>query len=84
MNDSIAMSVSSIVPVKGKKAAFVHFSDKEKAAEFVVPECRQVSNEGFTEEEMAQLLAYVTKEKDSIMAMAKKVDPLSKFMRERI
>ena len=78
------MSISSIVPVNGKKAAFVLFSDKDKAAEFVIPECRQVSNEGFSKSELEQLLAYVTKEKDSLMDMAKKVDPLSKFMREKI
>ena len=84
MNDNVVMSVSAIVPVNGKKSAFVHFSDKDKEAEFVVPECRQVSSTGFTEEELKQLLAYVIREKESLMDVAKKVDPLGKFMKERV
>ena len=84
MSDNVVMSVSAIVPVNGKKAAFVHFSDKDKEAEFVLPECRQVSSAGFTEEELKQLLAYVTREKDTLMDMAKRVDPLGRFMKERV
>ena len=84
MTNSIDMSISSIVPVNGKKAAFVQFSDKEKTADFIVPECRQVSNKGFTEDELKMLLEYVIREKDSIMDMAKGVDPLGKFMNERV
>ena len=84
MTDSVNMSISSLVPVNGKKAAFVHFSDKEKTAEFIMPECRKVSNSGFTEDEQQMLLEYVILEKDSIMDMAKRVDPLGKFMKERV
>ncbi len=82
MINSMDMSISSIVPVNGKKAAFVQFSDKDKTAEFIVPECRQVSNNGFTEDELKMLHDYVIREKDSIMDMAKGVDPLGKFMKE--
>ena len=82
--NSIDMTISSIVPLSGKKAAFVHFTDKDKTAEFIVPECRRVSNTGFTEDELQMLLDYVIREKDSIMDMAKGVDPLGKFMKERV
>lgn len=84
MTNSVDMSISSVVPVNGKKAAFVHFSVQDKAAEFIVPECRAVSNTGFTDEEMKMLSDYVLREKADIMDMARKVDPLGKFMKERV
>ena len=84
MTDSVNMSISSLVPLNGKKAAFVQFSDKEKTAEFIIPECRQVNNKGFTEDELQMLHDYVIRKKDSIMDMAKRVDPLGKFMKERV
>ena len=84
MTNNMNMNISSIVPVNGKKAAFVNFTDKDKTAEFIVPECRRVSNTGFTEEELQMLLDYVIREKDSIMDMAKGVDPLGRLMKERV
>jgi len=82
MNSEIKMSVSTMTRSKDSKAVYVLFEDGAKTAEFALPECRKVSNNGFSDEEIAQLLDYVQNEQDSIYDVAKKINPMKSFLGE--
>ena len=58
----LTMSVSAICEKEGKKIAYVTFTDGEKKAEGVIPECVITVNEGFTKAEVDQLQAYMQRE----------------------
>jgi len=71
MNDgTINMSVSPICVKNGEKYAFVVFSDGDRSAEGRIPDCKLISNKGFTEEEAAQLEAYMQSELPELKKMA--------------
>lgn len=80
MNSEIRMNVSSLIRKDGDKAIYVMFTDGNKEAEFVVPECRLLNNKGFTEEEIGSLTDYIKNEQDYIYSIAKKVNPMKAFM----
>ncbi|MBR4144262.1 MAG: hypothetical protein IK014_00375 [Lachnospiraceae bacterium] len=81
MNKDIKMSVSSMTRSKEKKAVYVFFQDGEKTAEFTVPGCELLKNNGFSDEDISQLKAYITNEQDTIFDMAKQVNPLKAMMK---
>lgn len=81
MNKDIKMSVSSVTRSKEKKAVYVFFQDGEKTAEFTVPGCELLKNNGFSDEDISQLKAYITNEQDTIFDMAKQVNPLKAMMK---
>jgi len=81
MNKDIKMSVSSMTRKDDKKAVYVFFQDGEKTAEFTLPGCELVRNNGFTDEDIHQLKDYIDNEQDSIFAMAKQVNPLKAMMK---
>ena len=64
---------------KDNKAVYVLFEDGAKNAEFALPEGRLVSNSGFSDEEIGELLDYVSNEQDSIFDLAKTVNPMRAF-----
>lgn len=74
------MNISSLIRKDGDKAIYVLFSDRDKEAEFVVPEGRLLNNKGFSEEEIAKLKNYLDNEQDYIYSVAKKVNPMKGFM----
>ncbi|MCR5686874.1 MAG: hypothetical protein K6G58_02435 [Lachnospiraceae bacterium] len=80
MNSEIRMSVSTMTRTKDSKAVYVLFEDGGKKAEFALPELRLVSSEGFSEEEISQLRDYAENEKDSIMEVARKINPMRALM----
>ncbi len=80
MNDEIRMSVSGMTRTKDSKAVYVMFQDGDKNAEIALPECRLVSNKGFSDEEIAQLTDYVSNEQDSIFELAKGINPMKAFL----
>ncbi|MBO4376637.1 MAG: hypothetical protein IKY04_04665 [Lachnospiraceae bacterium] len=80
MNEEIKMSVSSMTRKDDNKAIYVMFEDGAKKAEFVLPEGKLLNNEGFTDEETAQLKDYVLNSQDEIYSVAKKVNPMKGFM----
>lgn len=80
MNDQIRMSVSSMTRTESKKGVYVLFTDGNKSAEFVLPDCKLIDNRGFSDEEVAQLLDYVDNEREYIFSLAKTVDPMRAFM----
>ena len=76
MNPEIRMSVSSMTRTKDSKAVYVLFEDENKSAEISLPDCRIVSNRGFSDEEIGQLMDYVKNESDSIYGIAKEINPM--------
>ena len=80
MNSEIKMNVSSLIRKDGDKAIYVMFTDGDKEAEFVVPECRLLNNKGFADEEIRSLTDYIKNEQDYIYSIAKKVNPMKAFM----
>ena len=80
MNSEINMTVSTMTRHGDEKAIYVLFTDGAKSAEFAVPDDRLVKNDGFSDEEIAQLTDYVSNEHDSIFAIAKKVNPMKNLL----
>lgn len=80
MNSEIKMSVSSMTRKDEKKGVYVLFTDDEKTVEFIVPDGKIVSNNGFAEDELRQLKEYVLNEQDYIFSLAKTVNPIKAFM----
>ena len=65
---------------KDSKAVYVMFEDGDKNAEIAMPECRLVSNKGFSDEEISQLMDYARNEQDSIFELAKGINPMKAFL----
>lgn len=83
MNDSITMSVSPVTHNGDKDKVFVLFTDHEKSAEFEAVACKVLRNVGFSEDELRSLSDYVKNEKESIVSIAKTVDPMRAFMTDK-
>lgn len=81
MSSEIKMSVSSLIRKDGNKAIYVLFSDRDKSAEFTIPEPKLLSNKGFSDQELANLFEYVTNQQDQIHKMAKEINPIKAFMK---
>ncbi|MCR5590019.1 MAG: hypothetical protein K6F73_00655 [Lachnospiraceae bacterium] len=80
MNSEIRMSVSTMTRTKDKKAVYVLFQDGKKSAEISLPGLEVVSNNGFDEEEISQLLDYAKNEQDKIFDIAKQINPMKSFL----
>ena len=81
MNEELKMSVSPIC-VKGEdRYAFVNFADGKRSAEGKIPDCKIISNKGFSEDEMKQLEAYMKKELPKLKQMAAGINVLGAFMK---
>ena len=80
MNSEIKMCISSMPRTEDKKAVYVLFTDGEASAEYAIPECRLLSNKGFTEDEIKQLKEYINNEQDYLYGLAKEVNPLRNFL----
>lgn len=65
---------------ENSKAIYVLFTDDKKSAEFSIPGCKLVSNKGFRDIEIEELKDYVLNEQDSIMSLAKTINPMRAFM----
>ena len=82
MSEELRMSVSSMTRTKDSKAVYILFTDGEKSAELTLPECKVISNKGFTDEEIAGLKYYISSDRETIYAMAKKVNPMKAMMKD--
>ena len=80
MNSEIKMNVSSITRKDGEKAVYVLFTDNKKMAEFILPEMKLVSNNGFLDMEIDKLREYIQNESDYIYSISKNVNPLKGFL----
>lgn len=76
--ENITMTQSGLIP--GKKGKIVHVSFeranglKKDFAELVMPSGRVLSNQGFLEEEIAQMRIYLKAHKHEIFVTAKQIN----------
>ena len=80
MDSELTMTVSPMTGPKENRKYYVLFSDKNRSIEICLPENKVVSNKGFSDEEISELLAYTSNEKETIEKMASSVNPLKAFM----
>jgi len=81
MAQELNMSVSPICVKDGEKYAFVTFSDGERMAEGRIPDCKIISNKGFSVDEAAQLEAYMERELPALKKMAAGIKLFDAFMK---
>ena len=81
MNHEVQMSVSPVCMKDGERYAYVSFVDGERVAEGKIPECKLVSNKGFSGEEAEQLEAYMRSELASLKRMAAGIRVFDAFMK---
>lgn len=82
MNDELKMSVSPICVKDGNRYAFVNFTDGKRLAEGKIPDCKIISNKGFSEEEVGKLEEYMQKELPKLKQMAAGINVLGALMKE--
>ncbi len=76
ISDDVKMLVTSMIHKDGNSFARVSFLRGGDWAEGIVPGGRIEKSEGFDEEEIAKLEAYLSSEKEMILKQAKGVNPL--------
>ena len=81
MNDELKMSVSPICVKDGNRYAFVNFADGKRTAEGKIPDCKIISNKGFSDKEVTQLEEYMKKELANLKQMAAGINVLGAFMK---
>lgn len=81
MNDELKMSVSPICVKDGNRYAFVNFADGKRTAEGKIPDCKIISNKGFSDKEVTQLEEYMKKELSNLKQMAAGINVLGAFMK---
>lgn len=81
VDEELAMTVSPVCQKDGKQYAFVTFTDKERLAEGRIPECRIISNKGFTDAQVEQLERYMKRELTRLKKMASGINVLEAFMK---
>lgn len=81
MNNKMNMSVSQIFRKNGQLTAFVLFSDGKRSAEGKIPDCKMISNQGFSEKEIKALELYLKMEQDSILQTAKGINIMDAFLK---
>ena len=74
------MSVSSIVNKDGKREVYVLFTEGSRSAEGRLSDYKMINSKGFTQEEVTALEAYMRRETDTILRMAKSVNPMDAFL----
>lgn len=82
MGTDINMSVSPICSKDGEKFAYVSFTDGERLAEGKIPDCKIVTNKGFSTEEVAQLEEYMILELANLKKMAAGINVLDAFLKK--
>ncbi len=75
------MSVSSIVSKDGKREIYVLFTEGDKSAEGRLSDYKMISSRGFNRDETAALEAYMRREKDTIVSMAKNINVFDAFLK---
>lgn len=81
MAQELNMSVSPVCVKDGEKYAFVTFSDGERVAEGRIPDCKIISNKGFSKDEAVQLEVYMERELPTLKKMAVGIKLLDAFMK---
>lgn len=76
LSEEINMTVTTLLHKDGKDFARVSFLRENDWAEGIVPGGKIEQSEGFREEEIEKLEMYLAEEEESILARAKKINPI--------
>lgn len=76
LSEEINMTVTTLLHKDGKDFARVSFVRENDWAEGIVPGGKIEQSEGFSKEEIEKLEAYLAEEKGTILAQAKKINPI--------
>lgn len=77
------MILSGVTEKDGRKAAYVRFEDEDgRTAEAVIPECRILSNNGFSEEEAEHLEDYLRQNLTELKKKAAAINPITALMKD--
>ncbi len=80
--EELTMQVSGICRKDGKKFAFVTFSDGERSAEGMIPDCRILNQTGFEEDEICRLELFMKMNLDKLKRKAASIDPVRAMMKD--
>lgn len=80
MKDTLNMSVSQVFSKNGIKYAFVTFTDGTRSAEGKIPDCKIISNHGFSNAEAICLEEYMCRELVHLKKMAAGIDVMRAFL----
>lgn len=81
MNSNITMNISPILRSGDEKVIYVQFMDGSKIAEFTVPGCILIKNDGYDEKDLKSLQEYLDNEQDEIYKVARQINPISALMK---
>lgn len=81
MKEEWNVTVSPVCAKGEKRYAYVSFSDGQRTAEGIIPDCKIVSNHGFTKEEAEQLEEYMKSDLGRLKKMAAGIRMLDAFMK---
>lgn len=81
MNSNVKMNISPIVKKGENKMIYVQFMDDQKKAEFSVPGCQLIKNDGFDDTDIESLKEYLESQADEVMAIAKQINPITAMMK---
>lgn len=76
LSEEISMTVTTLLHKDGKDFARVSFLRESDWAEGIVPGGEIEQSEGFSEEEIEKLETYLAEEEETILAQAKKINPI--------
>lgn len=76
LSEEIKMTVTTLLHKDGEDFARVSFLRENDWAEGIVPGGKIEQSEGFSEEEIEKLEAYLTEEEEMILSQAKKINPI--------
>ena len=79
--DTFDILVSPICEKDGQKYAFVSFSQNGKSAEGRIPECKIISNNGFSESESQEIVEYMQDHLKELKSMAAGVNIFTAIMK---
>ena len=81
MSSNISITISGMTRTANSKAIYVLFEDGKRNAEIAIPGNRLISNNGFSDKEIAEFMEYVISERDAIYEVAKDINPLRAMMK---
>ena len=79
--EEISMTFSGVIRHEDQRAVCVRFERKNAFAEGYLPDAKIERSEGFSEEELGMLRAYLREHKEEILKEAKKLNKITNWFR---
>lgn len=78
--EEVKMTHSGIFSKEGKRCVSVRFERGKDVAEAILPACKVVKNQGFTEEEVSGLENYLEMQNDAIFVKARELNHIKNLL----